>query len=59
VQANLIIDVDCNNEDEIDRFLKAKDKLLIYRDRNSVIYTLLSQLNPQKLGGDTLTHIII
>jgi hypothetical protein len=48
VQANLIIDVDVNNVDAIDRLLKGRDKLPVYRDKNSIIYALLSQLNPQK-----------
>jgi hypothetical protein len=48
VQANLIIDVDGNNEDAIDRLLKVRDKLPVYEDKHSIIYALLSQLNPQK-----------
>jgi hypothetical protein len=56
VQANLIIYVDGNNEDAIDRLLKIRDKLPVYRDRDSIIYALLSQLNPQRWGGYTLTH---
>jgi hypothetical protein len=46
LHTNLKIDVDVNNEDVIDRLLKVRDKLPVYRDRDSVIYPLLSQLNP-------------
>jgi hypothetical protein len=28
----------------------------VYRDRDSIIYTLLSQFNPKKWGGETLPH---
>jgi hypothetical protein len=34
VQANLIVDVDGNNEDAIDILLKVRDKLPVYRDKN-------------------------
>jgi hypothetical protein len=56
LQANLIIDVDNNNEDAIDRLLKVRDKVPMYKDNNSIIYAVLSQLNPLKWGGDTLAH---
>jgi hypothetical protein len=56
MEANLIIDVDCNNEDAIDRLLKVRDNVPMYKHKNSIIYALLSQLNPEKWGGDILAH---
>jgi hypothetical protein len=54
VQANLIIDVYDNNDDVIHKLLKEKNKFPVYIDRDFVIYSLLSQLNPQRWGGYTL-----
>jgi hypothetical protein len=28
----------------------------MYQDKNSIIYAVLSQLNPKRLGGETLAH---
>jgi hypothetical protein len=54
--ADLIIEVDGNNEDAIDRFLKIRNRVSMHQDQNSIIYALLSQLNPKKWGGETLAH---
>jgi hypothetical protein len=56
LQTNLTINLDNNNEEVIDRLLKVRNNVPIHRDKNSIIYVLLSQLNLQKLGGDTLAH---
>jgi hypothetical protein len=49
-------DVDSNNEVAIDRLLKIIDNIPMHRDNNSVIYALLSQMNPQRCGHRTLTQ---
>jgi hypothetical protein len=48
LQTNLTIDVDNNNEDAIDRLLKVRNGVPMYKDQNSIIYTVLSQLNPKR-----------
>jgi hypothetical protein len=50
------IDLDNNKEDPFDRLLKRRDNILIQKDANSVIYTVLNQLNAQRWGGDTIIH---
>jgi hypothetical protein len=52
------VDVDSNNEDGIDRLLKIRDNIPIHRDENSVIYTLLSQINPQMYGTRILAQTL-
>jgi hypothetical protein len=49
-----VVDVYSNNEDVIDRLLKIRDNIPMYRDENSGMYALLSQINPQKWGNRTL-----
>jgi hypothetical protein len=56
LNTNLIIDLDNNDEDTIDRLLKVRDKVSMHQDKNSIIYAVLSQLNPKRWGGDTLAH---
>jgi hypothetical protein len=56
IQADLIVKVDCNNEDAIDKLLKVRDNVPIHRDKNSIIYAVSSQLNPKKWGGETLMY---
>jgi hypothetical protein len=51
VDAKIVVDVNCNNEDAIDRLLKVRDKLLVYRDKNSIIFF--------KSGEVVLLHILI
>jgi hypothetical protein len=53
-----VIDVDSNNEDTIDRLLKIRDNIPIQKDNNSVIYALLSQINPLKYGSRTLAQTL-
>jgi hypothetical protein len=53
-----VVDVDSNNEDTIDRLLKIRDNIPMHRDENSVIYALLSQINPQRFGNRTLSQSI-
>jgi hypothetical protein len=52
----MVVDVDSNNEDAIDRLLKIRDNIPMHRDENSVIYALLSQINPQRYGDRTLAQ---
>jgi hypothetical protein len=52
----MVEEVDSNKEDEIGRLLKIRDNIPIHRDTNSVIYALLSQMNPHRYGNKTLMH---
>jgi hypothetical protein len=56
IQADLIVDVDSYHMDAIDGLLKIREKLKVYRDKNSIIYAVLSQLNPKRWGGNFLAH---
>jgi hypothetical protein len=56
LQTNLTIDLDNNNEDVIDRLLKVRNGVPIYKDQNSIIYALFSLLNPKKWGDEDLAH---
>jgi hypothetical protein len=56
MQANLRVNVDGNNEDATDRLLKVRDNVPMNRDKNSIIYVVLSQLNPKMWEGETLVH---
>jgi hypothetical protein len=49
-----IVDIDNNKEDEIDKLLELRDKVLIKKDTNFVIYTALNHLNPKRWGSNTL-----
>jgi hypothetical protein len=49
-----VADVDSNNENAINRLLKIGDNIPIHRDSNSAINVLLSQINPQMYGNNTL-----
>jgi hypothetical protein len=52
----IIIDFDRNKEDMIDTLLKLRDNVLMEKDVNSVMYELLSQINPQRYENKTLMH---
>jgi hypothetical protein len=41
-----VLDVDDNYEDVVDRLLKLRDNIPMHQDENSIIYALLSQMNP-------------
>jgi hypothetical protein len=53
-----VVDLDSNNEDAIDRLLKIRDNIPMHRDENSVMYALLSQINPQIYGNRTLAQTL-
>jgi hypothetical protein len=40
--ALMVADVDSNNEDAIDRLVKIRDNIPMYRDKNSLIYALVN-----------------
>jgi hypothetical protein len=48
-----VVDVDSNNEDAIDRLLKIKNNIPMHKHNNSVIYSLLSQMNLLRYGNRT------
>jgi hypothetical protein len=51
VQGNLIIDVNGNNENAINRLFKVRDKIQVYKDRDSLIII--------KSGEVKVSHILI
>jgi hypothetical protein len=56
LESDLRFNVDGNNEDAIDRLLKVRDNVPMHCDKNSIIYAVLSQLNPKRWGGKTLAY---
>jgi hypothetical protein len=51
-----VLEIDDNKEDVMDRLLKLRDNIPMHKDENSVIYALLSQINPERYGGEVFAQ---